>query len=293
MTNNFRPGVVIPVGAGRLENLAAVLNCLHAQTRKPEAIVIVADGPEAASAISGDMEIPAIQVVIPKHEPGAEQPRNVGVRKLAEFFSDLNAVWFVDSDVLFADDALAQLAVTWEAVDEGRVIMAPYDWLPEGPRTIRPDIRNDPRWAMLNEDRWRYSESSTSRGELNVGLGCFSGNLVWPIDEFVRIGGFWNEIHHGRCEDGELGLRAVAHGIPITACAGARGYHLWHPVNYELATQRNARDVPMLNARHPWVQNQGITVVEEDGRRFNQRCDRCGAVINTLEWWSHRAECKG
>lgn len=286
---DFRPGVVIPVGAGRRENLQMVLQCLHKQTRKPEAIVIIADGPEAALKLSG-MTIPAMQVAMAKHEPGREQPRNVGVRRLVEQWPQLNAVWFLDSDVIFADDACAALAGAWEAADHERVIMAPYEWLPPGRREIDPVLRNDPRWAMFDERR-ATDPAGESVGELNVGLGCFSGNLVWPIDEFTRIGGFWNEIHHGRCEDGELGLRAVAQGVPITTCPGARGYHLWHPVNLELAVARNARDVPMLNARHPWVQEGGLVVVEKDGRRFDQRCDRCDQVINTLDYWEHRKDC--
>jgi GT2 family glycosyltransferase len=286
--NNFRCGVVIPVGEGRRENLAEVLTCLHHQTRPPEAIVIVADGPEAAVKLTG-MTIPGIQVVIRKHEPGAEQPRNVGVRRLAEKWLELNAVWFLDTDVIFANDCLAALAATWEAADWGRIIMAPYEWLEPGQRQIQPATRNDPRWPMLNEPRWALGEESI--GELNVGLGCFSGNLVWPVEEFTRIGGFWNEIHHGRCEDGCLGLDAVAQGVPITCCPAARGYHLWHPINQERAIRCNERDVPMLNARHPWVQGEGLLVVERDGRRFDQRCAICKRHINTLDYWAHMSTC--
>lgn len=287
--NNCRPGVVIPVGPGRLENLVQVIECLVAQTRKPEAIVFVHDGMEAAGRIGG-LEIDHKQIIVGKHEPGREQPRNAGVRHLTEHWPDLNAVWFLDSDIIFAPDALAQLVKAWEAADHGRIIMAPYDWLEPGQREIHPEIRNDPRWAMFFE-RQATDPVGESIGELNVGLGCFSGNLMWPIDEFKRIGGFWSEIHHGRCEDGELGLRAVAHGIPITTCPGARGYHLWHPIDQDRAIRCNERDVPMLNARHPWVQGEGVLVVERDGRRFEQRCDRCEQVVNTLDWWTHRSTC--
>lgn len=291
MTNFFRPGVVIPVGAGRLENLVLVLEALEAQTRKPEAVVLVHDGPDAAGRVGG-LTLDHKQIILGKpHEPGEEQPRNVGVRHLIEHWPDCNAVWFLDTDIIFGPDALEALTQTWEAVDHGRVIMAPYDWLPPGLRRIEPALHNDPRWAMFEEARWA-DRTFTAFGQLNVGLGCFSGNLVWPIEEFTRIGGFWSEIHHGRCEDGELGLRAVAQGVPITTCPDARGYHLWHPINHDLAIARNARDVPMLNDRHPWVQGEGLLVVERDGRRFEQRCPTCNEIINTLDWWSHREWCK-
>jgi GT2 family glycosyltransferase len=288
---NFRPGVVIPLGAGRQENLMLVLRALHEQTRKPEAIVIVADGPDAGVKIEGT-SIPMIQVFQPKHEPGAEQPRNVGVRLLTQTWPDCNAAWFLDTDVIVGPDVLQQLARSWESTEHERVIMAPYDWLPPGQRQIDPSVRNDPRWPMFDEWAERGLDAQ-SIGELNVGLGCFSGNLVWSIAEFTRIGGFWNEIHHGRCEDGELGLRAVALEVPISLCAGARGYHLWHPIDVDRTMKCNARDVPMLNARHPWVEGEGVLVVERDGRRFDQRCGRCGELVNTIDWWEHRSVCEG
>jgi GT2 family glycosyltransferase len=287
--SNCIPGVVIPVGPGRAENLVMVLDRLQRQTFEPEAVVIVFDGPDAAARVEG-LTLENAQVAIPKHTPGQEQPRNVGVRHLQRFWEKCNAVWFLDTDVIFGATALEQLVRTWEGSDTERVIIGPYDWLPDGVREIEPALRNDPRWAMFNEDRW-LDRSYESRGELNVGLACFSGNLMWPIAEFMRIGGFWSEIHHGRCEDGELGLRAVALGVPITCCPTARGYHLAHPVNHAEALRRNERDVPMINARHPWVEGEDVFVVDRDGRRFEQRCDRCGAIVNTLDWWSHRAEC--
>jgi hypothetical protein len=59
----------------------------------------------------------------------------------------------------------------------------------------------------------------------------------------------------------------------------------------DLARERNARDVPMLNDRHPWVEQHGVYVVERDGKRFDQRCAACGELVNTIEYWAHRATC--
>lgn len=284
MPPDFRPGVVIPVGAGREENLKMVLDSLADQDQSLS-VVIVYDG--TSPIVDPLSPLDLYHIEIPKHEPGMEQPRNVGVRIL-ERSGLFNVAWFVDSDVIVAPDALTHLRTRWQAAPEERVIIAPYDWLPPGVRTMDftglAPIKNDPRWPMIEPDG-----GGTHIGELNVGLGCFSGNLLWPISEFTRIGGFWNDIHHGRCEDGELGLRAVAHGTPITMERGARGYHLHHPVNHHLAVARNTRDVPMLNARHPWVQGEGMFVVEQDGRRFDQRCGKCGTVVNTLDYWAHAA----
>jgi len=109
----------------------------------------------------------------------------------------------------------------------------------------------------------------------------------------MRIGGFWNELHHGRCEDGELGLRAVAMGVAISFQSKARGWHVAHDTNNSLIQKRNDRDVPMINSRHPWVQGNGLFVVDEDGKRFNVRCPNCKESMNTLLWWEHAEKCLG
>jgi GT2 family glycosyltransferase len=278
-------GVVIPVGPGREENLKACLAALDEQTVEPHNIVVVFDG-HVAEVDLRPHDANLVGWVVPKHHPGMEQPRNKGVRVLDPA---VEAVWFLDSDVLVEPTALEKLLEKWKP---GRVVLAPYEWLPEGQREPDPELHNDPRWAMFREERWD-GEHYVSTGELNVGLACFSGNLMWDINEFQRVGGFWSEIHHGRCEDGELGLRAVAEGIPMAVAREARGYHLWHPINTELAEARNARDVPMLNERHPWVEGDELFVVQRDGKRFEELCPKCRELINTGEIWEHLATCSG
>lgn len=273
--------VVIPVGGGREENLRRCVASISAGTVKPDEIVIAYDG-----CFPVPLETPILTraVVLTKHEPGLEQPRNEGVWASSP---DADYVWFVDSDLVFVEDALERLL---ERATPGGVTFAPYDWLPDGVTEPMPELFNDPRWPMFNEPRWE-DPNYVSVEQLNVGLGCFSGNLLWDVHEFERLGGFWNDIHHARCEDGELGLRAVAHSVPIRACKGARGFHVEHPRNTTLAMQWNERDVPMINARHPWVEGEGLFVVERDGRRFDQLCPACGTAVNSILYWQHRADC--
>lgn len=283
-------GVVIPVGPGREENLRMTLGSLAEQTIQPAVILLVFDGPEATISTADLPRRTELHFITTdrKHEPGLEQPRNVGVRTLPDKCKD---VWFIDSDIVLRPDAHAQLLHTRTISGEDCIIIAPYDWLPEHLRDFTWDgvagMHNDPRWPSFEE----YPADYVSRGKLNDGLACFSGNLMWSRAEFERVGGFWNEIHHGRCEDGELGLRAVAEGVPIAFCREARGFHLAHPINTQLAMQRNARDVPMLNARHPWVEQGGLVVVDKDGKRFDQRCPACQTLINTIDYWTHTATC--
>lgn len=341
----MRTAIVIPVGAGRLENLTECLRSISAMSKQPDFVVLVGDGPEATA----DAEVALDRVrqselkieieEIPKHEPGMEQPRNRGVRKVQEINRrnamlrqgyPITHVWFLDSDILIAPDALER----YEEAGDGRILVGPYDWLSGGVRAPMPELKNDPRWVSFDG----HEPDQVCVNDLSAGLACFSGNLVWPLHEFVRIGGFWNELHHGRCEDGELGLRAVACGVPISFVRGARGWHLDHPINIELTLERNSRDVPMLNERHPWVEGrcscahpedhhfrddekdgvvgidgdeaslprsgkcsvvgcgcegfkrEDLLVVEEDGKRFNVRC-ACGWEGNTAEIWDHQANC--
>lgn len=287
-----RTAVVIPVGAGREENVLMCLRSIEDMRVRPSLIVLVLDGFASLSQKEVSGEIPTKLLLAEKHEPGKEQPRNVGVRHVealsAAIGDPISHVWFLDSDIIVAIDALEHFEAAMVTDDTPRILVGPYDWLPGGVREPLHELHNDPRWISFDE----HEPQEVMVNNLSAGLACFSGNLIWPLDEFTRIGGFWDELHHGRCEDGELGLRAVACGVPISFVRGARGWHLDHPINVPLTLERNERDVPMLNARHPWVQGEGVFVVEEDGKRFDIRCS-CGWSGNTIELWEHRASCEG
>jgi hypothetical protein len=283
-------GMVIPFGAGREENLRASLASVEAMSVLPGVVVIVCDGPGAA-LYGPEWQRYAMTVVIVntprKHEPGLDQPRNIGARTVLACSTGFSHVWFLDSDILVARDCLAHYEAAMLADNTRRILVGPYEWLPAGTRLPVGEMHNDPRQPSFNS----HGPSDVTRNDLSAGLACFGGNLVWPLEEFTLLGGFWNELHHGRCEDGELGLRAVACGVPIGFVKEARGWHLDHPVNGEEKMRRNARDVPMLNARHPWVEGEGLFVVEEDGKRFNVRCP-CGWEGNTMEIWAHQETCE-
>jgi len=276
-------GVVIPVGPGRAANLRACLAALDAQTIKPEAIVTVHDGPEAWGIAEAALSIPTMQVNVPKHEPGMEQPRNVGARAFSSTCMSIDHLWFVDSDVILASTALEELHRAHLALAYPRILVAPYDWMPPGATSPMPLLSNDPRWPSFRH----YRPDVALTNDVGAGLACFSGNLVWPRGEFERVGGFWSELHHGRCEDGELGLRATAMDVPISFVARARGWHLWHPVDSAEVARRNARDVPLIHRRHPWVQQGAIIVSDRDGAAFDVDCSKCGRMIPTIEWWQH------
>lgn len=272
------------------------LAAIEAQTVSPALLVLVMDGPDASAAGAVVGDVPTVMVQAPKHEPGMEQPRNRGVREVERIDAGIDTVWFLDSDIIVTPDALGHYVEAMGSAS--RILVGPYDWLPPGVREPLPDLHNDPRLASFDT----IGPQEVLINDLSAGLACFGGNLVWPIDEFVRIGGFWEELHHGRNEDGELGLRAVACGIPISYVGGARGWHLWHggdpaptPEWTAWAQGINSIDVPKLNARHPWKElgegGEELFMVDEDGKRFNVRCS-CGWSGNTAEIWGHRASCE-
>lgn len=340
--------VVIPTTHGREENLTAVLRSLNEQTKKPKVVVLVFDGgtQEEAVAVARSLDswfnLPTIVIAAPKHQPGDMQPRNRGARAVEalrlgelprapeiEGADEITHVAFLDSDIIFSETLLECYERAIEQGGADGVWYGPYEWLPPGKREIDHEFFNDPRWEMFRSD----GSNPTRRfvNDLSKGLGCFSGNLVWNLSDFAHVGGFWDEIHHGRCEDGELGARAVAMGVPIGLVPEARGWHLDHPRNYNWIEQANARDVPMLNERHPWLESRCTCThamehhateagsVEDDEPEFyyldcqhagcececfeksifvveedGKRFDArcaCGWTGNTALIWAHQAEC--
>lgn len=317
-----KTGCVIPVGEGREENLERTLRALAEGWVKPAHVVLVFDGAAIgpylpAIAAAETLSIRAVE--LPKHEPGMSQPRNLGVKALDEE-GTFDYVWFLDTDCVPEPDCL--MAFEWAMLQAGdRILCGRYDWLAEGADSPLEGLAElDPRDASFR----KFSPLQVFKGDLSAGLACFSGNLVWPVRGFKRVGGFWNEIHHGRCEDGELGLRAVQMGLPISYVGIAVANHHWHPRNVAVAMERNERDVPMLNERHPWVESrcscghqktlhlsgaemgdhggeckdceceefeQAMFVVEQDGRRFDARCSLpgCDWSGNTAGIWAHEA----
>jgi hypothetical protein len=285
--NAFRVGVVIPTAEGRQDNLARVIDGISAQIYAPEHIVIVCDGwsPVDDNEYSVFSANRTTIVSTEKHIPGKEQPKNVGVRHLPFL---CNHVWFLDSDVLPGPYALQAYKNAYEESPPlRRVFIGPYEWMKEGQKKAQYSLHNDPRWEMFR----RFDYRSTFVGHLGVALACFGGNMVWPVDEFKRVGGFWNDLHAGRCEDGEMGIRATSMSCAFALVRDARGFHIHHKVNTKVIHEKNKRDVPMINERHPYVQDEGLIVADYDGARFNQICQYCGKEINTLEYWLHAEEC--
>lgn len=272
-------GVVITTCAGREDNLLRTLTHLLACHPEPRELVIVYDGCEPFGYWSlAETPFPVRSVPIPKHSPGQEQPRNIGVRHLEHS----SHVWFLDSDLIFAPNIIGLYLEQLEA-NPNRILLGPYEFMGQGRTDMDPNVKVDIRWVSFDE----HDPEKVLVNDLGAGLACFGGNLVWPIAAFNMVGGFSSELHHGRCEDGELGLTACEAGIGMSFVRDARAWHVWHPEDHSAKIIMNARDVPLLNAWHPWVQDQGLVVTGDDGARFTWRCPECGTHMNWFDFKAH------
>lgn len=286
--SDFLVGCVITTCAGREENLRRTLDHLERLDPGPLATVVVLDGCEEPK----DLIVRPVRFArAAKHAPGMEQPRNVGARVLERLYGT-PLVWFLDSDMVFEPDLLARYREAHEAADLDRVLVGPYEFM--GPGLDEPDHRlmTDIRWDSFRE----HPPSDVLVHDLGAGLGCFSGNIVWPMRELRRVGGFHPELHHGRCEDGELGLRAASFGVPMSMAGQARAWHVHHYRDAAACHERNARDVPLLNSWHPWVESdywvggenmKGRLVTTDAGARFLMTCPSCGERVDAAEYWDH------
>jgi hypothetical protein len=281
---DFKPGCVITCpDKGRDENTLRTAE-LATKTIALQTVVYI-DGAHPSNQFMYDLDQFGVDVYHDsKYEPstGMIQPRNRGVEYLDP---EINQVWFLDSDLVWEEDPLEVFRDAWDHRD--RIMIGPYDWM--APGETKPWGRlelSDGRWASFNE----FNQREELVRDLGAGLACFGGNLLWPRRAFEEIGGFSPDLFHGRCEDGELGLRAVEAGIPMSLVQDARAWHVSHPKNMEWILAANRRDVPLLDAWHPWVHLQGVHPVEEDGCRFNFTCQICGVDLNTWYLWSHMEE---
>lgn len=277
----FKLGVVITVAAGRERNIKMTLDYLK-EDYEVAAVMLVLDGVDVAPPESPRFHCPIYSFTATKHQPGMEQPRNLGVRHLMKDHPDLSHVWFLDSDVLVKPDTCLFYRAAASKAGMDCILIGPYEWMAPGVEEPQPELYNDMRWPMFRE---RGGERIVK--DLSVGMGNFGGNLVWPVNKFTEVGGFHPDLFHGRCEDGELGARATLLGVPMCLVPRARGWHVWHDRNEALIFQRNSIDVPKIDAMHPWIHEKGFVVAEADGLRFDYQCSVCGEQVNSALMWEH------
>jgi glycosyltransferase involved in cell wall biosynthesis len=267
-------GIVIPTGPGRKENLDIVLSSIRGQNLDIP-IVVAADGRKAYDEVHSGIVISVDIISADKHEPGKEPPRNYGARFLEQLYPGIEWVWFLDSDVYLEPGSVDAVL---EHLDKKRIICGYYNWLNKRGGQAEQDYRMN----MFEE----FGPDDVLEYHLGAALANFSGNLVWPLDEFKRVGGFHPGLSAGRVDDGELGVRAATYGIGTSFLFENKGHHIYHDVDGARVRRINTAEVPLINQWHPYIQELGIVPRDLDGKRFNYICE-CGEEVNTLEMWSH------
>ena len=119
--NPSRPisiGAVIPSVKSRLDNLEKVLNSLVGII---DEIVVVCDGWNFDGIFLPKLDVQFIE--IPKHEPGKEQPRNIGVR----YLDDCNYIWFLDSDCVIGEGAYLAYVDAIDRFPEADIFFSSYN----------------------------------------------------------------------------------------------------------------------------------------------------------------------
>lgn len=222
--------VVIPVGAGREDNLRLALYGLSLQTYQDFEVVIVSNDEQTAKQFSGHY--------VPNKSP------NLGAvnRNAGAALANTDLLIFIDSDVVLHRDALLYYAEGFTNF-RNRAILGLYDWLPpmvvteddieewnalinaELPLTADPPYHHNvgqdgrrPLFAMTHPDRL-YCDYRRS-------LHCLSGNMGISKSCFEHAGGFDEELSRG--VDGAFGIALCDSGHSWSYDKRIVGGHLYH-----------------------------------------------------------------
>jgi len=218
--------VIIPVGAGRGENLSLALCGLSQQTYRDFEVVLVTNDKEIATRFDA-------------HYVHHEKPnigsinRNAGVR-----LANYDRLVFIDSDIILHPNALQFYADGFDNY-RNRAILGLYHWLPPM-KVTKDDVA---RWdtietlpsASVNhhyiqDSRTAYFESTHPDRlycDYQRALHCLSGNMGISRTCFEHAGGFDEEL--SRAEDGAFGLALCDAGHSWSYDKRIVGLHLSHP----------------------------------------------------------------
>jgi len=235
--------VVIPCGAGREENLRAVLYWLRFQTVQPKE-VIVATNVEIQREIFS--LVPTCGVTWlrrgqPQERGSVAKNRNAGTASAIG-----THLIFTDSDVILRPDALAHYKDAFTKFPN-RAIAGLYHWLPPGVNPMRWEPTEEGfddgvEDAITGAVGKSFSHNVGWDGRLQAfqtthpdrmycdygrALGLLSGNMGISQKCFWGAGGYWEELDF--CEDGAFGLALVQAGFNISFSKDVIACHMFHP----------------------------------------------------------------
>ena len=179
---------------------------------------------------------------------------------------------FVDSDVVLNEKALSYY-VEADKAHPNAIIVGMYHWLqpidwsiekveelikyePTGPiEQLVTDLHVTQTPNVINDSPFGYdirkndfSDDISKLIDNGNGLGAFSGNIAYPKDFFLELGGF-NEVMVGHGgEDAWLGLFADQHSAKWLRYGKIFGWHLWHPRDQARNSKEVQRNIAFIDA---------------------------------------------
>lgn len=260
--------IITPI-YNRRHNLALFLPALYAQTERRFEFILADDGSEdnplaILATWAGKLELSYCWQ--PHAGFRAGQARNMGV-KLAKH----DHVLFVDSDVLLNPTALAHYHNLSDA-NPTAIVAGRYDWLPPMQITAN-DVKH--HWDKLIGCKLP-SMPTTSHPGMEAGLDIrakaqpsrfqdkrvwttdyclvlLSGNLLFPKDIFLALGGFDEAmVGHGG-EDCELAMRAQERTCPVIFADEVIGYHVFHERDQARNQQEVEANIEYIRSKHDLV----------------------------------------
>ena len=246
----FKFSVIIP--AYNFPNhLDCCLMALTRQTFKDFEVIVVDDWSKESLKVITDKYTDKLPLTYIRNEKEkdiwkAGQARNIGIN-LAK---DHESTYF-----LFLDSHVALNPLAMEYYNEysirhpNTVIIGKYNWMP--PMIIIPEdiekrfkdfterklpldpknedlglICEDPRWTntWIKKERQAPDENKGSQW----GLGAWTGNVCYPKEAIMKIGGFLDILENHNGEDGCLGVAVERLGYWACFSDEVIGYHIWH-----------------------------------------------------------------
>ncbi len=261
-------GVVIPCHNNSWQ-LRGVLESLHGQTIRPEAVVVVDDNstPREWSRlrqVCRDFGARSVQLPVPRNR-FERMGRRSAARNLGTKHLGTEIVLYLDGDMLLSPTYVETMRYYHAKLDRiyirGRRYGIPVDHQRMGmqvcmnqvleqtpPRDIQPLQYIIPPTAFIAD--LAYSNAHIDRWEW-----CASNNLSVRTEYVVRIG-YWDEDFVGWGEeDIDFSFRLHESGLtPILLLSDdAVSYHLDHPVDHETNTSTLKRNAERLLTKFPQI----------------------------------------
>ena len=177
---------------------------------------------------------------------------------------------FIDQDVMLAPDCLANYQKAYERHGDNVVYVGLYHWMRRiefGPRdvkqnfdaivaagmgatddTFKPLPMDEP--GLQGRDHREQDFGDIDHIVDDASLGAHSGNVGYPRDLFMELGGFDEAINRHGGEDADLGLSAKAHGAKFLLWDGLWGVHRWHTRNQKLNEAEVQLNIEYIDRKH-------------------------------------------